>query len=641
MSGIAGICNFKGSPVKKEEIQDMIKVLNHRGPDDEGIFLSSDIFPNSPAQAGFGHKRLSIIDITSGHQPISNEDGSIWVILDGEIYNFQDLRIELTEKGHRFKTHSDTEVILHLYEEMDTFCVQHLRGTFAFAIWDSKKERLFLARDRVGKKPVSYFSDGNSFIFASEIKSILECGLKRELDCKSLDFYLTYGYTPSPDTIFKGIKKLPAAHTLLYDKNGIKIEKFWQLKYIPKKRMSLKQYENRITELIKECIKVRLKSDVPLGVFLSGGIDSSTVVALMNEVSNEPIKTFTIGFQDEDYSEIKYARQIAEAFGTEHHEFIVKPETLKILPKLVWHYNEPFGDSSCIPTYHAAKITRQFVKVALNGDGGDESFVGYERYKGIKLSRYFDKFPKTSLKIIGETIGKLSKLSPRKEYQDYIRHASNFLISIYKEPALFDRYSSWVNFLKEDDKKSLYTDQMKELAKESRPHQYLVEKFKGTIANNIVEKIIGTELASSAVDDLMVKMEIATAANSLESRGPFLDHHCMEFMASVPLEFKLKGLTSKYILKRILSRRIPENLLHRKKMGFGVPIGRWFRNEMKDFIYDILLEEKSIKRGYFNKDYIKQLLDKHVSGSSDNKNQIWALLNFELWHRIFIEKESI
>ena len=640
MSGIAGICNFNGVPVEKNQIQKMTALLTHRGPDDEGIFLSRDISPNSPAQAGLGHKRLSIIDLKSGHQPMSNEDGTIWIVHDGGIYNFPDLKIELTEKGHHFKTHSAAEVILHLYEEMDTFCVQRLRGVFAFAIWDTRKQRLFLARDRVGRKPINYFYDGKSFYFASEIKSILECGIKRELDLKSLDYYLTYGYTPSPDTMFKDIKKIPAAHILTYDKNGIKVEQFWQIKYIPKRRMSLRQFEDQITELLKECIKIRLRSEVPLGVLISGGIDSSAVVALMSEVSNDPIKTFTIGFQDEDYSEIRYARQIAERFNTDHHEFIVKPETLKILPKLVWFYNEPFGDSSCVPTFYAAKMTGEHVKVALNGDGGDESFAGYERYKGIKLSPFFEKLHGAQLKLSGNLFGVLSRLDLRRKYRDYMRYASNFLTSIYKKPNLFDRYISWIDFLKDEQKEALYTDWMKESTKALNPREFLLGKFKEVVADNIVERIIGTELASSAVDDLMVKMEVATMANSLESRAPFLDHHLMEFMASVPLEFKLKGLTSKYILKRILSKRVPKNLLRRKKMGFGVPIDKWFRGEMKDFIYDILLEKKSLKRGYFNKDYIKRLLDEHTSGITDNKNAIWALLNFEMWHRIFIEKES-
>ncbi len=633
MSGIAGVCNFNGIPVNKDQIQAMIAPLKHRGPDGEGIFVSGSV--------GLGHKRLSIIDIKTGRQPISNEDDSIHIAHSGEIYNFPELRAELAAKNHRFKTHSDSETILHLYEEMGTSCVNRLRGTFAFAIWDAKRERLFLARDRVGYKPLNYFYDGKNFYFASEIKSILECGTKREIDFKSLDYYLTYGYTPSPETIFKGIKKLPAAHILVFDKNGTKIEQFWQLRYTPKKKISLNQLEEEATGLIKECIKIRLAGEVPLGAFLSGGIDSSAVVAFMSEITTKPIKTFTIGFQDQDYTEIKYARQIAQRFHTEHHEFMVKPETLKVLPKLVWHYNEPFGDSSSLPTYYAAKEARPYIKVALNGDGGDESFAGYERYKGVKISRLFEKVPPGLLKSIGQGIGKLSGLSPSRNYQSYIRYASNFLVSMYEKPNLFERYSSWMDFLKDDEKEGLYTDQMKELVKGSNPKNFLLNKFKNADAGNIVEKIIATELATSAVDDLMVKMEIASTANSLEARGPFLDHHLMEFMASVPLDFKLKGMTSKYLLKKILSKRVPQNLLHRKKTGFGVPVGRWFKNEMKDYVYDLLLERKSLKRGYFKGEYIKKLLDDHVSGRKDHKNAIWALLNFELWHRIFIEKESI
>ena len=641
MCGIAGICNFQGIPLQKDQIQAMITTLNHRGPDDEGIFLSGSISPNSRAQAGLGHKRLSIIDLKTGHQPMSNEDGTVWIVHNGEVYNFPDLRNELIQKGHRFRTHSDTETIIHLYEEMGTSCVNRLRGMFAFAIWDTRKERLFIARDRVGKKPVNYFYDGKTFYFGSEIKAILACGIKKEPDPASLHRYLTYGYTPSPDTMFKDVKKLPPAHILIYDKNGVKTERFWKLSYTPKKKMSFSECEERIEDLISECVRIRLRSDVPLGVFLSGGVDSSTVAAFMSEATTTPIKTFTIGFQDADFSEVKFARQVAERLGTEHHEFTVKPEALKILPKLVWHYNEPYGDSSCIPTYYVSKMTRDHVTVALCGDGGDESFAGYERYKGVKLSPFFEKLPRGLLKVSADSVGLLSKLSPKKSYQDYIRYASNFLMGIYKNPRLSDRYLGWMDFVKEDQKKELYTKEMKGLTSQITPVDFLSRKIEESDAKSLVEKIMSAEITSYLSEDLLVKVDIATMANSLEARSPFLDHNLMEFMATVPLEYKLRGLNAKYILKKIASKKLPSGLLNRKKMGFGVPIGRWFRNEMKSFLYEIMLEKKSLKRGYFNPDYIKKLLDEHTSGKADHKNAIWALLNFEIWHRIFIEGESL
>jgi len=618
----------------------MIAPLYHRGPDDEGVFLSKDVVPHSHAQAGLGHKRLSIIDLKTGHQPMSNEDGSIWIAHNGEVYNYPELRNELINKGHSFKTHSDTETILHLYEEMGESCVEKLRGMFAFAIWDTKKERLFIARDRAGKKPVNYFYDGKNFYFGSEIKAILEAGVKREMNPASLHLYLTYGYTPSPDTMFETIKKLPPAHVLIFDKNGVKTKKYWQLRYGTKKKLSLAQYEDEIETLLKECIKVRLRSDVPLGVFLSGGVDSSSVVALMSEIATTPIKTFTIGFKDADFSEAKYAKEIAHRFGTQHNEFILEPQTLKILPRLVWHYNEPFGDSSCIPTYNVARITRQHVKVALCGDGGDESFAGYERYKGIKLGPIFEKIPKGLLNFSGNLIGNLSKLKLNKKYQDYVRYASNFLLGVSKSPKISDRYLGWIDFVKPEQKNNLYTAWMKGKTKDIITEEFIFNKIKNSDSQNIFEKIISSEITSYLSEDLLVKMDIATMANSLEARAPFLDHNLMEYMASVPLEFKLRGLNTKYVLKKIISKKIPTSFLNRKKMGFGVPIGQWFQGEMKDFVYEMLLDENSLKRGYFNGAYIKQLLDEHSQGKADHKNAIWALLNFEIWHRIFIEKES-
>jgi len=387
MCGICGI--LSPEPVDEGLLRSMCDVLKHRGPDEEGYYTDYD----TGGGIGLGHRRLSIIDLEDGRQPIYNEDKSVWIVYNGESYNFQELRPELESKGHRFYTHTDTEVIVHLYEEYGVDCLNHLRGMFAFAIWDVKRKRLFLARDRAGQKPLVYTRCRDKFIFASEIKSILKNkDVERQVDPYSLDLYLNYQYAPAPRTIFKGINKLPPAHYLIYEKGKVTVERYWDLSFEPKLKISKKEAQGEIIRLLEESTKLRLVSDVPLGVFLSGGVDSSAIVAMMARLGVNPIKTFSIGFQESEFNELEYARVIAEQFKTEHKEFIVKPDAIEVLPKLIWHYNEPFADSSAIPTYYVAKMTSEYVKVVLNGDGGDESFGGYERYAGMKMGAVFLSF---------------------------------------------------------------------------------------------------------------------------------------------------------------------------------------------------------------------------------------------------------
>ncbi|HIE44434.1 MAG TPA: asparagine synthase (glutamine-hydrolyzing), partial [Candidatus Omnitrophica bacterium] len=488
------------------------------------------------------------------------------------------------------------------------------------------------------QKPFHYFYKNSSFIFASEIKALLQGDkITREIDFESLDCYLTYGYVFSPKTIFKGINKLPPAHTLTVDKYGMKLERYWKLTYKRKEILREEEYQNGLFSLLKEAVKIRLVSDVPLGAFLSGGIDSSTVAALMCMVSEEPVRTFTIGFKENDYNELVYAREVAMRLGTSHREFIVEPKAFELLPKLIWHYNEPFGDSSCIPTYYVANIARKFVTVALNGDGGDESFAGYERYRAVKLSMVMEKLPPWLLDFSSKMFEQFYWKAPVKSETRYLRHGAEFLKSVILHPNPYSRYLRWISIFKEDEKPSLYTEKLRRCINGYNPGDSFFKIIDESDAGEIVEKIMNADVVSYLPDDLLVKIDIASMANSLEARSPFLDHRLIEFAATMPLTMKLKGFHLKYILKKTMKDILPHKILHRRKMGFGVPVGKWFRGELKSYVYEILLGDRSIKRGYFNKDYVKHLIDEHISGKKNYERRIWALLNFELWHRMFID----
>ena len=564
-----------------------------------------------------------------------NEDGSVWIVFNGEIYNFRDLREGLEKQGHKFCSKSDTEVIIHLYEEYGTECLKFLRGMFAFAIWDERRERLFLARDRVGQKPLCYAVANDQFIFASEIKAILQVpGIRREVNLEAMHHYLTYQYVPSPLTMFQGIRKLPPAHFLIWEKGSISIRRYWKLSFRGKANMTEKEYEERILNLLEESVKLRLVSDVPLGVFLSGGIDSTAVVGIMAKLLDRPVKTFSIGFEERAYDELRFARIAAKHFGTDHHEFIVRPDAIEILPKLIWHYNEPFADSSAIPTYYVAKETREHVTVALNGDGGDESFGGYPRYQAVKLALLFDKTPNWLRRRLVKAIA--DRLPESSEQKTIWRRSKRFLGAMSLPPER--RYAHWICYFDNEKKNQLYSPQMKKAVDGIDSFRILEDLYRKANNPDFLDKTFYVDIMTYLPDDLLVKMDIATMSNSLEARSPFLDHKLMEFSASIPSNLKLKGLTSKYILKKALKKALPPQIVHRGKMGFGVPIAHWFRNELKDYLYEVLLDEVSLKRGYFNENYIKQLLDEHCQGGCDHGHRLWALLNLELWHRMFIDR---
>lgn len=628
MCGIVGIYNFGNNrPVEREKLTQMCNIIRHRGPDSDGFFLNNNI--------GLGIRRLAIIDLQTGNQPIHNEDNKIWTVLNGEIYNFLELRHQL-EKKHKFYTKTDTEVIVHLYEDYGEKCVQYLRGMFAFAIWDEKNKKLFIAKDRVGKKPLYYTSHNGSFVFASEIKSILEYLQKTpEIDFEAIDLFLTYQYIPSPKTIFKNIKSLLPAHILTCDKNGdIETKEYWNLDFTKKTNLS---FDNACTEtknLLMEATKLRMISDVPLGAFLSGGVDSSIVVGLMSQLSSQPVKTFSIGFEEADFSELTYAKIVANHFKTDHHEFIVKPNFIEILPKLVWHYGQPFADSSALPSYFVANETKKHVTVALNGDGGDETFGGYLRYKAMKGSLYF-AFP---FQILGKKITeKLSSLVPFKD-KKYFRYLRRLVSALSEPPEL--RNIQWHRFFSNEAKEKLYTDNMKKILY-NNAYDYLTALFENAPANNIMDRVFYTDLKAYLPECLLVKMDIASMANSLEARSPFLDHKVLEFSASLPSAWKLHGLTTKYILKKSFNDFLPKEILHRGKMGFGIPVGKWFRNNWKNYYREIVLSQKSINRGYFERETIEQMFYEHISGKRDHGYRLWALLMLELWHNVYIDGKNV
>lgn len=629
MCGICGkIYHAADKKVDEALVKKMSSVLNHRGPDDEGVYVKRNV--------GLGHKRLSILDLTSaGHQPMSNEDGSIWIVFNGEIYNYLQLRDTLQAKGHTFSSHTDTETIIHLYEDKGVECVHDLRGMFAFAIWDENKQRLFLARDRAGKKPLVYTHTNEGLLFASEIKSLLiDPSVKNDIDYSSLHHYLTYQYVPGPLTIFKGINKLPPAHILVYQRGNITIKRYWKLSYQNKLQLpSVKDYGARFLEVFQEAVRIRLRSDVPLGAFLSGGIDSSLVVAMMSKLMDYPVKTFSIGFEEEDYNELKYARIIANKYETDHHEFIVKPDAIEILPKLIWHYNEPFADSSAIPTYYVSKVTREYVKVALNGDGGDESFAGYERYLADKLADYYRFIPKFFREqIIKKALNYIPYSTNRR---NFFRRLKRFIKGISEVPER--RYVRWICFFDNEMKDDLYTPSFKEEVNDIDSVDLTVEWYKKTDAKAFIDKTLFVDVMSYLPEDLLVKVDIASMANSLEARSPFLDHKVMEFAASLPSDLKLRGIETKYLLKHTLSDILSKEILGRRKMGFGVPLDVWFRKELKEMAYDVLLDKRCTERGYFEREAIQRMLDEHVSEKYDHSYRIWALLFLELWHKMFID----
>jgi asparagine synthase (glutamine-hydrolysing) len=626
MCGIAGIVRADGAPVDRDLLARMNETIRHRGPDDEGFYFADGV--------GLAMRRLSIIDLKTGRQPIHNHDKTAWIVFNGEIYNYRELREELERRGHNFYTDSDTEAIVAAYDEYGTDCPKHLRGMFAFAIWDERAKTLFLARDRVGKKPLLYAQVGGQLIFGSEFSALLlHPEISRDVDFEAIHYYLSFICVPAPLTAYRAIKKLEPGHSLLWRNGEIKMERYWQLDFSNKIKISEAEAGERVVDLLREAVRVRLMSEVPLGAFLSGGIDSSAIVALMAQESSDQIKTFSIGFDEQDFSELHHARRVAEHVGADHHEFIVRPDALEVLPTLVEHYGEPFADSSAIPTYYVARETRRYVTVALNGDGGDECFAGYERYAGMSVAEKYARVPSA---IRDGVIANIVKAIPGFEANhNPVRRTKRFIAGASKPRV--ERYLRWTSAFNEDHKRDLYTDDFQhetskfDIAGVYRPW---FAKANGT---GVIDAAMLTDTMTYLPNDLLVKIDIASMAVSLEARSPFLDHHVMEFAASLPENLKLRGFTKKYLLKRVLKQLVPEKNLTRSKMGFGVPIGHWFRGAMAPFLRETLLSEKALERGLFKPEMVHRFVNQHVDRKNDHAHRLWSLLMLELWFQRFID----
>ncbi len=614
MCGITGKIYFdKNQKVSLNELNRMTYMIKHRGPDDKGYYINENV--------GLGFRRLSIIDLKTGHQPMSNHEETIWITFNGEIYNFKELRSELRNKGYRFKTHTDTEVIVHLYQEYGEKCVDYLRGMFAFVIWDDKQKLLFGARDRFGIKPLYYYIDKEKFVWGSEIKSIkASTNIRTDISIESLDYYFTYGYMPRNKSIFSEIEKLKPGHSFLfkpYEKEQLRIKKYWKINFEPDYSKTEAYWKEALYESLNESVKMRMVSDVPLGAFLSGGVDSSTVVSLMSLNSTNPIKTFSIGFKEEKYNELKYARLIADRYKTDHHEFIVEPKSIDLLPKLVRAYDEPFADSSAIPTYYVSKFTRDHVTVALSGDGGDELFAGYDKYtkmQALKKSVYNNKFTNKSL------FGPLNKLIP-----DYL-FGKGLTYYLSKDK---NNIGAYFCFWKDYERQKIFQKDIKEKLKSNLSENLKLNLLTSTQAD-FISRMQKLDMQTYMVDDILTKVDRASMMNSLEVRVPLLDHKFAELSFKIPSELKLKGNTKKFLLKDTFKEILPPEIISHKKQGFGVPLKIWFKDDLKTYAFDTLLNESELT-GYLDKSYIKEILHNHQKGIRDYSPKIWSLLFLNEW----------
>jgi asparagine synthase (glutamine-hydrolysing) len=602
--------------------------LEHRGPDSRGI--------HRQGRVGLGIQRLRVIDLNTGDQPIYNEDRSVVVVLNGEIYNYRELRADLRRRGHTLATEGDTEVIVHLYEEYGADCVRHLHGMFAFALWDERRQQLLLARDRVGKKPLLYSIRDGVLSFASEMQALLaDAEIPREVDHVALDRYLALGYVPTPLSAIRGVRKLPPAHTLVMRDGQASLNRYWELDYTRKLDAPVEEICERIRAELRAATRRRLVSDVPLGAFLSGGIDSSAVVAAMAEASPEPVRTFSIGFDHQRFDELPHARQIAERFGTVHEEFQVRANAVEIVPQLVRHYGEPFADSSAIPSFYLAEMTRRHVTVALNGDGGDESFAGYTRYVANALAARLDRIPPPLRRGVAALGARVREGDDIASLRNKFRRLAGTLA--LDAPARYGRYVSWLD---DAQRGALYTPAFAHaLGSEPMPDA-IAAAWAAASGASPVDRMLEVDVRTYLVDDLIAKIDIATMAHALEARSPFLDHQVMELAASIPAELKVRGSEKKWILRQALRGWLPDDILDRPKQGFSVPMSDWLRGDLKPWARDILLDRETLDRGYFDSAAVEGLLDRHAAGTDGDAKRIWALLMLELWHREFVGPSS-
>ena len=589
MCGIAGaVWNEASKTVEPATLRRMIDVLCHRGPDGEGTYCGTGV--------ALGHRRLAIIDVAGGQQPLSNEDGSVWVVFNGEIYNFRDLRQRLETAGHHFRTQSDTEVLVHLYEDEGPGLLPLLNGMFALAIWDAKRQQLLLARDRLGKKPLAYRHEPGRLLFGSELKALLQVpDVPREIDPLALDEYLTYQYVPHPRTIFRGIAKLPPGHCAVWRDGRLEVRPYWQPDFNAEEEQPAADYARQLRELLTSSVEMRLQSEVPLGAFLSGGIDSTIIVGLMSQLLREPVRTFSIGFPIPEFDETHYARAAAERFGTIHEEFQVRPDAMEILPRLVWHYDEPFADSSAVPTWYVSQLTRQYVTVALTGDGGDELFAGYPRYRAVWLAEGLDRLPGIVRRLCAG--GYWQRLPSGTRQKSFSRRWKRFVEMLNRPPA--ERYLEWIAIFGEARRVALYSDALAAALPDAEPARFLTAAMERGNRRDAVTAVSLADLVTYLPGDLMTKVDIASMAHGLECRQPFLDYRVVELAARMPGRWKFRHGRGKRILRQAFGDLLPTTIQRRPKMGFGVPLDHWFRHELKDYVRQVLLDRRTLTARLF------------------------------------------
>lgn len=631
MCGICGKVLADGGSVEPALVRAMCAALAHRGPDEEGSYAAPGV--------ALGMRRLAIIDLTPGRIPVQNEDGTVTVVFNGEIYNYRALREELLRRGHRFATETDTEVLVHLYEDEGERLVQRLNGMFAFAIWDTRRQRLLLARDRLGEKPLVYWQGPDSLAFASELGALLcDPAAPRALDPVALHYYFAFGRVPAPLTIYAGVRKLPPAHMLIYERGKVRLWRYWRPSFARKLRLSEAEWCEGILQHLERSVRLRLISDVPLGAFLSGGVDSSAVVAAMARAGAHPVRTFTIGFEDEAFSELPYARMVAERYGTAHHEFVLRPNAAEVLPRLVRHFGEPFADSSAIPTYYVSRETRQHVTVALTGDGGDESFAGYEWFVALKAGLLYGRLPVPLRRAVAMALGALPEFPQRRGPLQLLRRARRFASALSGErPSLAGTMFELLGgYSQARLLNGLYTPQMRDIAAQHDPAALREATMAEYDGDDPLEALAYAQLLTLLPDAFFTKVDIASMACSLECRAPFADHELVEFAAQIPFDLKmggpLAGFRPKYLLKKALaSEWLPRQVVYREKRGFSMPLARWLREDLRTMLLDVLGARALRDQPYLEPLAVQRMIDEHLAGRANHAARLWPLLVFQLW----------
>lgn len=623
MCGIAGVFHYASEQaVSAELLKQMTDVIAHRGPDDDGFLLSG--------KAGLGHRRLSIIDVSGGHQPIFNEDGSVAIVFNGEIYNYRELAQLVEARGHHLKTRSDTETIVHLYEEFGEACVAMLRGMFAFAIWDSRQQTMLLARDRLGKKPLYYTDFQGCFSFGSEVKSVIQDrAIPREIDPEALADYFSFLAIPAPKSIFKHVRKLRPAHYLVVTPNGVREREYWDIDFNQTEIRSAAEWQEQLLEALREAVDIRLMSEVPLGAFLSGGVDSSAVVAMMSAITNRPVVTASIGFTSEEFSEAAAAKKFAASVNADHHERIVNPDAVSVVEKLAWHYDEPFADSSAVPTYYVSQMAREFVTVALSGDGGDENFAGYRRYKfDVAENRLRGILPASLRK---PAFGAMAAMYPQLDWLPRPLRAKATLRNLSLDPA--EAYFNSVYGAVARERDGLFGGDLQARLNGYNPFDLFRYHYDRAKTDDPLSRAQYVDMKTYLVDDILTKVDRASMAVSLEVRCPILDHKFMELAARIPSELKLRGGVGKYIFKEAVRKILPEEVLTRPKMGFSIPLAEWLRGDLRDLAQSLLFDTND---DLLNRAAVKSLWDRHQSGLRNFGTPLWTILMFRLWQRKFM-----